>query len=414
MTQRNWAGTVSFTPETVQEPRGLSELCEIIAGASSVRALGSRHSFSAIADSATLVSLAQMPGTPTLDEPGRTVTVSAGFTYAELAEFLGPRGYAVHNTASLPHISVGGAVATATHGSGCRNRNLAGAVSAVELVTSAGEVRHIRRGDPLFAAVVVGLGAVGIVTRVTLDVEPAFQVRQRVYEDLPWAPLFDDFDGVFGTGYSVSVFTRWGASCDRLWVKSRVTDEPESAVGELYGARAATTELHPTVGLSAQNCSLQLGVPGPWSERLPHFRPEFVPSNGEEIQSEFLVPRSQAVAAMQAVRRLKPILDPVLQVSEIRTVAADELWMSPQYQQDSVGLHFTWFCAPEPVAEVLGHLEKELRPYAARPHWGKVFLNEARDIGSLYPRREEFLSVVEDLDPRGAFKNKWFATHVAR
>ena len=412
MPERNWAGTVTFTPANVLEPRSMTELLDVVRTSRNLRALGSRHSFSTIADASTLVSLARMPTDMTLDPGRRCVTVSAGVTYGTLARYLAAKNYAVHNTASLPHITIGGAISTATHGSGSGNRNLAGPVLAVELVTGDGDVRLVNRDDPLFPAVVVGLGATGIITRVTLEVEPSFQVRQRVYEDLPWEALWEDLDGVFASGYSVSVFTTWDSVCERLWVKSRVESDAEVVRDHLYGARAATTELHPTRGLSAENCSAQLGAPGVWSERLPHFRPDFTPSNGEEIQSEFLIPRGEAVAAINTVRSLRSVLKPVLQVSEIRTIAADDLWMSPQYEQDTVAIHFTWVRDPERVQAVLGQLEKELQPFDARPHWGKMFLAEASDIRALYPKSQDFISVIEALDPRGIFTNAWLARHV--
>ena len=257
---------------------------------------------------------------------------------------------ALHNLASLPHISVAGAVATATHGSGDANGNLATAVAALELVTSSGELVTAARGDPDFDGMVVGLGALGVVTRLTLDVEPAYEVRQRVFEELAWDALFEHFDAITGSGYSVSVLSYLGDTVDQVWVRSRVTDAPEVVRDDLFGARPATVDRHPILGLDPVNCTPQLGRPGPWSARLPYFRMGFTPSAGEELQSEYLVPREHAVAAIEAVRALADRIRPVLQVCEIRTIAADRLWMSPQYGRDSVGIHFTWALEPEAVA----------------------------------------------------------------
>jgi xylitol oxidase len=332
--------------------------------------------------------------------------------YGELAVALASEGLALANLASLPHISVAGAIATATHGSGDANGNLATAVAALELVTSSGDVITSRRGDPDLDGIVVGLGAVGAVTRVTLDVEPEYEVRQRVFDDLAWDALLEHFDEITAGGYSVSLFTLWGERAGRLWVKSRVTEEPEDVRDELFGARPATSERHPILDLDPVNCTPQLGVPGPWAERLPHFRMGFTPSAGEEIQSEFLLPRRHAIDAIEALRALAEEIRPVLQVSEIRTVAADRLWMSPQYGRDTVGIHFTWTREQAAVERVLADIEGALAPFGARPHWGKLFLADAASIGPLYERLPDFTRLLERLDPRGAFRNDWLQTHV--
>jgi xylitol oxidase len=412
MTETNWAGTHVFGAATLHRPTTREQLREIVARAPRVRVLGSRHSFSDIADSAELVSLEGLPADVTVDHAAGTVSCSAALKYGELAPALAAEGVAVHNLASLPHISIAGAVATATHGSGDANGNLATAVRGLELLTSTGDVVTFSRGDPDFDGVVVGLGALGAVTRISLAIEPAFDVRQRVFEGLSWDALYEHFDAITASGYSVSVFTRWGESVDQVWIKSRVTEAPEQQRGELFGAVAATLDRHPILGLDPVNCTPQLGVPGSWADRLPHFRMGFTPSNGEEIQSEYQVPRPHAVAAIQAVHALAGTLAPVLQVSEIRTIAADGLWMSPQYGQATIGLHFTWRREPEAVARVLVALEAALAPFRPRPHWGKVFLAGAATVAPCYERLADFARLAQRLDPRGAFRNAWLAERV--
>jgi alditol oxidase len=408
----NWAGNHVYRAAEVHRPASVDELREIVARAPRVHALGTRHTFSDVGDAAELVALDALPAEVDVDHQARAVTCSAWLKYGDLAETLAEHGVALHNLASLPHISIAGAIATATHGSGDANGNLATAVRAVELVTSDGEVLTVARGEPDFDGLVVGLGALGVVTRVTLDVEPAYEVRQRVFEGLSWDALHEHFDEITASGYSVSVFTRWGQTVDQVWIKSRVTDAPEQERGELFGAVAATVDRHPILGLDAVNCTPQLGVPGSWSDRLPHFRMGFTPSNGEEIQSEFHVARDHAEGVIRAVRALGETLRPVLQVSEIRTIAADELWMSPQYRRASVALHFTWTREPEAVARVLVDLEAALAPFAARPHWGKAFRAKATDIAPLYERLPDFARLAQGLDPRGAFRNDWLERHV--
>jgi xylitol oxidase len=377
-----------------------------------VRVLGSRHSFNDIADSLELITLETMPMDVVVDHAADTVSFNASLKYGELVQKLNEEGVALHNLASLPHISVAGAVATATHGSGETNGNLATAVAGLELVTSGGEILEISRGEPYFDGLVVGLGALGAVTRITLDVEPAYEVRQRVFEGLSWEALFEHFDEIISCGYSVSIFTRWDETIDQVWVKSRVTDEPEQVENDLFGAAAAAVDRHPILGLDASSCTPQLGRAGTWADRLPHFRMGFTPSSGEELQSEYLFPRRYAVEAIEAVRSLADEIRPILQVSEIRAVAADRLWMSMNYGQDTVGIHFTWKPERDAVEDMLVRLETALLPFEARPHWGKLFNADAAMLAPLYERMSDFISLVERLDPRGAFRNAWLKAHV--
>jgi xylitol oxidase len=397
---------------SIHRPSTLEELQEIVAAAPRVRAVGSRHSFNDSADAEEQVELTALPAAVVVDRDAATVSFGAGLTYGELAGALQREGMALHNLASLPHISVAGAVATASHGSGDANGNLATAVAALELVTSSGELLAAARGEPGFDGMVVGLGALGVVTRLTLDVEPAYEVRQRVFEALAWDMLFEHFDEITASGYSVSVLTRFGAQVDQVWVRSRVTDAPEAVRGDLFGARPATVDRHPILGLDPVNSTLQLGRPGAWSDRLPYFRMGFTPSAGEELQSEYLVPREHAVAAIQAVRGVADRIRPLLHVCEIRTIAADGLWMSPQYGRDTVGIHFTWKLEPAAVAGALAHLEPALAPFDPRPHWGKLFLADAATIAPRYERLPDFARLVARLDPRGAFRNTWLESRV--
>jgi xylitol oxidase len=413
----NWAGNHTYPAEKLHRPAGVAELQEIVVAAASVHVLGSRHSFNGIADAAELISLEALntdealPAAVEIDAEARTVSFGGGVKYGELVERLNDEGLALHNLASLPHISVAGAVATATHGSGVANGNLATAVVALELVTSSGEIVRTRRGDPDFDGMVVGLGALGVVTRVTLEVEPAFEVRQQVFQGLRWPVLLERFDEVVSAGYSVSVFTLFGETVDMVWVKSR-TDRSEPLEGDLLGARLAHVDLHPVIGLDPTPCTPQRGRPGPWHDRLPHFRMGFTPSAGEELQSEYLLPRRHAPAAIEAVRALAHRLRPLLMTCEIRTIAADPLWMSTSYGQDSVAFHFTWRLEQDAVENLLVELEAALAPFGARPHWGKVFVADAAAIAPLYERHPEFVRLVERMDPRGAFRNPWLEERV--
>jgi alditol oxidase len=409
---KNWAGNYTYGARKLHRPSRIEQVQEIIANAPCMRVLGSRHSFNDIADSSELITLEAMPMDVVVDHAADTISFNAALKYGELVQTLNEEGVALHNLASLPHISVAGAVATATHGSGETNANLATAVVGLELVTSGGEIIEISRGEPDFDGLVVGLGALGAVTRITLDVEPAYEVRQRVFEGLSWEALFEHFDEIISCGYSVSIFTRWGEIIDQVWVKSRVTDEPEQVENDFFGAAAAVVDRHPILGLDASSCTPQLGRAGSWADRLPHFRMGFTPSSGEELQSEYLFPRRYAVEAIEAVRSLADEIRPILQVSEIRAVAADRLWMSMNYGQDTVGIHFTWKPERDAVEDMLVQLETALVPFEARPHWGKLFNANAEEIAPLYERMPDFVRLVERLDPRGAFRNSWLKARV--
>jgi xylitol oxidase len=414
---KNWAGNHTYRAQRLHRPTTLEQMQEIVATAPRIRVLGSRHSFTDISDSAELISLEAVHPAASpragmdVDLEARTVSLGGGVKYGQLAEVLRDAGAALHNLASLPHISVAGAVATATHGSGVTNGNLATAVRAMEIVTSSGEVLRVSRGDADFDGMVVGLGALGAVTRLTLDIEPAFEVEQRVFEGLAWSVLFEHFDEITACGYSVSLFTRWGDDVEMVWVKTR-TDQGGAPDGDLFGAVPAIVDRNPVVGLDPTFCTPQLGRPGLWSDRLPHFRMGFTPSAGDELQSEYLLPQRDAVAALEAVRSLAHRIRPLLLTCEIRTVAADRLWMSTAYDQASVALHFTWKPIPAAVADVLIHLERALSPFAARPHWGKVFRVDGAAIAPLYERHADFVRLTERLDPRGAFRNDWLEEHL--
>ncbi|WP_422771241.1 D-arabinono-1,4-lactone oxidase [Plantactinospora sp. WMMC1484] len=405
---RNWAGNLAYGARRVHRPTTLDELRAVVAGSDRIRALGTRHSFSAVADTVDdLVSLEAMPSVVEIDAAGGAVTVGAGVRYAELARELHAAGLALANLASLPHISVAGACATGTHGSGVRNTVLAGSVRGFELMTAGGELRTVRRGDPDFPGLVVNLGAVGVVTALTLDVEPTYQVRQTVYLDLPLGPALDHFEELVSCAYSVCLFTDWASPhFTQVWVIAR-TDEPEpKAPGEpWFTATPAGRDVHPVITNSAAACTAQQGVPGPWHTRMAHFRPEFTPSSGAELQSEYAVPIRYATAAIEALDRVRGDIHPVLQICEVRTVAADDFWLSPAYGTDVITIHFTWIPDESPVRDVIRLVEERLAPFDARPHWAKLFEVTPEQVRRCYPRVPDFASLARRYDPDGTFGN---------
>ena len=402
---KNWAGNLDYASAEVRRPTSVEELAGIVAGAGRVKALGSRHSFNRVGDTDGVhVLLDALPQRIELAPDRATVRVSGGVSYGELCRALEQSGVAIHNLASLPHISVAGAVQTGTHGSGVDNQSLAGAVQSIDLVRPSGEHVSLSRADgDEFLASVVGLGALGIVTGLELAVQPSFRMRQRVLENLPWNRALVGFRELASSAYSVSLFTDYaGDSISQVWLKALDSEPP---LDDLFGATAAVSPRHPLPDMSAENCTLQLDEPGQWLDRLPHFRHEFTPSKGEELQSEFILPLEHAPAAIEAVRGLADRLAPLLFVSEIRTGAADEFWLSPFYRQQSVALHFTWRPMQPEVEAVLPELEDALRPFGARPHWGKLFSPAGYDWESLYPRFAAFRSLASAHDPEGKFRN---------
>ncbi len=412
----NWAGNVTFTATRLHRPASVDDLRRLVADSPRVRVLGTAHSFNRIADTdGVLLSVAGLPPSVEVDPDGHGVTVAAGVRLGDLATRLHAEGYALANLPSLPHISVAGAVATGTHGSGTGNRNLAAAVSAVRLVTADGEVRTVRRGeDESFDGTVVALGALGVVTSLTLDIVPTFEVRQYVYDGVPLDRLVPRWDEVLSAGYSVSLFTDWaGERVNQVWVKHRVGDPAGSPEGPWLGGTLADGPRHPVPGMSATYATAQQGRPGPWHERLPHFRMEFTPSSGEELQTEYFVAREQAAAAVAALAGIRERIASVLQICEIRTIAADGLWLSPHYRRDSVGLHFTWLPDIAAVAPVVGQIERLLEPFAPRPHWGKVFTMAPATVRSRYERHADFVELAQRYDPAGKFRNDFVAPYLA-
>ncbi len=413
----NWAGNHAYSAARLHEPESIEQLQDIVRNGGSLRVLGSRHSFNDIADtSGHLLSLSRMPRVFDLDPVAGTVKVDGGVRYGELCGPLHAAGFALNNLASLPHISVAGACATATHGSGDRIGNLATAVSAMEIVTAEGALLALTRdGDPdVFNGAVVSLGGLGVVTSLTLDLQPTFLMRQDLYEGLSLAQVADHFDEITSSADSVSLFTDWqGPAVEQVWLKRRVGDsEVFEPPATFFGATIATVPIHPIRRMSADACTEQLGVAGPWHERLPHFRMDHVPSSGAELQSEYLVPRENAVESLLAIDAVRDRFAPLLQISEVRTIAGDELWMSTASGRDSVAFHFTWQPDWEAVRRVLPTIEAALARFQPRPHWGKLFTMSPDAVRASYEQLPQFVALLERHDPTGTFRNAFLSRNI--
>lgn len=413
---RNWSGNITYKTDRVFYPGSVQEVQELVKKCSHLRSLGTRHCFNTIADSRfNLLSSGKMNKLLELDEASGIVTVEGGMKYGELSPILHEKGFALHNLASLPHISVAGSISTATHGSGISNGNLATAVRTLEIVIADGTAIQLSRDkDKLFPAAVVGLGALGVITKVGLAIQPTFMMRQNVFVKLPLARMKENFEQIMSAGYSVSLFMDWQADfINEVWIKSKAGSEKRDEwEGGFYGAEAATKNLHPIMDHSAENCTEQMGVPGPWYERLPHFKMGFTPSSGKELQSEYFVPRRHAVEAISAVYRLGEKIGPHLFITEIRSIAADDLWMSPCRNQDSVTIHFTWKPDWPAVRKLLPQIENELAPFQARPHWGKLFTISPQTLKSRYEKIDDFKKFVSLYDPKGKFRNEFLTANI--
>ncbi len=414
----NWAGNIEYSTENVATANSVASVQDFVGKHSSFKTLGTRHCFNRIADSSQQLLTADFAvQTPAIDSAARTISLGPGIRYGTIAPMLEKSGFALHNLASLPHISVAGAITTGTHGSGVKNGNLSTVVVALEIVNAAGDIVALsRKANPdIFPGAVVGLGALGVISKVTLNIQPTFQVAQYVFENLSFDSLKDHFDQVLSAAYSVSLFTDWqNQRVNEVWLKHRIdpAKPPVKQRKDFFGATRATRNLHPIAALSAENCTEQMGTPGPWYGRLPHFKMGFTPSAGKELQSEYFVPRKNALDAILAVEKLHEQISPHLMITEIRTIAADDLWMSPAYKQDSVAVHFTWKPEWPEVSKLLPVIERELAPFNPRPHWGKLFTIPPAQLQSRYEKLPEFIALAKKFDPQGKFRNEFLNTNI--
>ena len=402
---QNWAGTYEYRAPRIEVAETIDDVRRLVAQAGRVHALGTRHSFTDLPDTTgTLIDVTRIDPAFALDTEQQTVTVGAGTRYGELALWLEERGWALGNMGSLPHINVGGAIATGTHGSGDGNRVLSAAVRALRYVGADGELHEVRRGDADFPALAVGLGAAGITVTVTLDIQPTFRVRQDIYTGITWDAALAGYDELTSAGYSVSVFSRWeDDTLGSVWVKTRLDADDDPVGDTLLDGERELTGASPLDGMT--NVTELAGVPGPWLLRLPHFRLDMQPSFGDEIQTEYFVDRADAPAALSAVKALGDGIRPHLIVTELRTAASDDLWLSPAYQRDVVIIHFTWYNHPDEVGALLPDIEQALAPFRARPHWGKAHRFDRAAMERVHPRLADARAVFERLDPDGRFVN---------
>lgn len=396
----NWARSLTYSARERAEPRSIGEAAGLVAAADRVHALGTRHSFSDVADtSGVLLDLSGLPTGLVIDASGRTASMSAAATYGRIGPQLDGAGFALHNEGSLPHISVGGATATGTHGSGTALGSLSTAVRALDVIGADGSLRTLDRDSRAFQGAVMHLGLLGVVTRVTLALEASYRMRQDSYGPLPWDAYIERVSAIHGAAYSVSAFTTFGGLVHEVLVKSRIPDSDESIEipDDLYGAPRLPGDSGGT-SVTARDGSV-----GPWWDRLPHFPITAMPSVGSELQSEHFVPLRHAAAALDTVQAFAVRLQPLLHVCELRTMAGDGLWLSPTQGEPVLCIAFTWKKVHAPVAELLADIEKSLMPFSARPHWGKLSSLSRDAISDLYPRLPAFRRLISEADPDRKF-----------
>ena len=409
--RRNWGRNIIYKAKNLAEPASVEELQKLVPEAGYRKGLGSSHSYNDIPDSPhTQISLRKLNKMVAIDESQMTVAIEGGIKYEELAPQLHERGYALPNLASLPQVTIAGAAATGTHGSGTQNGNLATHVRAIEFCNSEGELINLSRekNPDIFDGVVVSLGGLGIITKLVLDIVPTYDARQDLFLDLPLASVMDNFDEIMSSGYSVSLFTMWQNDIvDQVWIKRRVDQAVKDLGTEFFGGKMCERNIHPIIELSAESCTEQMGVVGPWYDRLPHFIINGMPSAVDELQSEYFVPIENAAEGMRAITTLGDKILPYLYISEIRTIAADNLWMSQCYHRDSVAFHFTWKPNWPEVRKLLPEIEAALAPFGVRPHWGKLFTIDSGTVQRSYERFPDFLNLLKTYDPIGKFRNEY-------
>ncbi len=409
MANTNWAGNIEYFPTDFHQPSSTEEVQDLVSRATSVKVIGTRHSFNHIGSpTEVFISSRNLSRVVSIDRIEGSVWVQAGITYGELSLVLDSEGLALKNMASLPHISVGGAIATATHGSGFQNQCLSSQALALKFVLADGSLLEVdKHADPeLFQACVVHLGAIGALVEVKLALVPRFEIAQSVFLNVKFESAVNQLMEILSLGYSVSLFTQWKGDClDQIWVKRLPSEPSPDRFLNGIGASKAQQKVHPILDVDPVNCTDQLDIPGPSFDRLPHFKFDFTPSHGEELQSEYLIPQPYAQDALRALHAHQSAFDKHLLISEIRTIAADSALMSPFCAVDAMGIHFTWKKDWHSVKAILPLVESVLSQYQPKPHWGKLWAMKPKQVAQSYPGLSEFKKTIQKYDPNKKFQN---------
>ncbi|KAI1700234.1 d-arabinono-1,4-lactone oxidase domain-containing protein [Ditylenchus destructor] len=354
----NWGNNFRFSTQNIQYPTSVEEVQQIVRNANKLRVVGTRHSFSKIADSPnTMLSTLALKNIIGFDPTVPSITVQAGITYTDLNPFLPNYG----------------------------------------------------PNDPELKAIAVGLGAFGVITQVELEVEPTFNLTNYVFVNMPEQDIYDHFDEIENLGYSVQLFTDFSTPgvWDQVWVWVR-SDE-NSNVGNMQNLYGATRTHEQVTAIEAlpPTYLMEQGKEQPWYYGLVDYHLGLSGFDGAEIQSEYFMPYENAIPAIQAVSNFSDLIAPRVYTMLIRTIKGDDLWMSESFNETTVAIHFTWKPNMTAVMEVLPQIEQALLPYGARPHWGKVFAQGPETYLHRYPKLNQWKQLAETLDPTHKFRNKF-------
>uniref|UniRef100_A0A915D0Y3 FAD-binding PCMH-type domain-containing protein n=1 Tax=Ditylenchus dipsaci TaxID=166011 RepID=A0A915D0Y3_9BILA len=417
----NWGGNFNFSTQDIKYPTttaGVQQLVKECKG--KIRPVGTRHSFSEIANTNdTLICLVHMNLILSVDPSVPSVTVQAGITYTDLIPFLQSIGLAIPMMASLGEISIAGAINTAVHGSGAGIGNLATQVLGLQMVLADGSVVQYSKGqnDTELAAATVGLGALGIVTQVTLQAQPTYNLAINVFENMDMSVLDTQLYNITHSGYAINMWSTFGTPgvLDQVWITTKVDSNGVNAYGnvsQLYGAPAATAQSSPIAALPPTYVVPQMGIVGPYYERLTDYDLGLSGQEGQQTQSEYYVDFDDFVPALKALQTLSAEINAVVYVALFRITEKDELWMSPQYKKTTMAIHFSWQPKLDQVMALLPKIEAALAPFNPIPHWGKLYTLKPEQYLPLLPKYPEWREQVELHDPTHKFRNKWLEENI--
>ncbi len=414
---KNWAGNLSFSSKEFIEIDSVKKLQTIVSNARGIKVLASGHSFSDIADTKdTLISIKNLSFEIGIDSNKREALVPAGMQYSDVSRYLEKHGWAVSNMASLGEVTIAGAILTGTHGSGSSNGILSTAVIGFEMVLESGSILTTdRENSSDFPGFIVSLGALGVFTKYKLKIVPSFSIRQVVYENINIESIANNFDLVFDRAYSVSFFSNWAQnSTGQIWMKFLDDSKPFNISSDWIDGNLAKVKQHPVKINDASPCTDQLATSGKWLDRLPHFKLNSSPVSGDEVQTEYLVDRRYVKQYISELAEIGDEIASKVYTTEIRTIKADDLWLSGAYERETVGFHFTWRKS-DSLVNFLPKIESILGKHDGRPHWGKLFDVPKDKLPSRYPKFSDFEVLLQKYDPnkkfRNNFINKYFSSY---
>jgi len=406
---KNWAGNLTFSAKEYIEIDSISKLQSIVSKASGVKVLATGHSFNDIADTnQTQISIKNLSNKIEIDSIKKVVLVPAGMQYADVCRYLETKGWALFNTASLGEITVAGAMLTGTHGSGSNNPVLSDCVEGIEMVLESGEIFNISREDSdEFFGFVISLGALGVFTKLKLKIVESFSIKQFVYENIGIQSISENFDDVFDKSYSVSYFSNWKKnSTGQIWMKFLDNNNFPQLPSVWLDGNIANANQHPVKVNDPSPCTDQMGVSGKWLYRLPHFKLDSSPASGDEVQTEYLVDRAYVSHYIDELSNIGDEIAARVYATEIRTIKADDLWLSGAHGRQTVGFHFTWKKS-DSLQTFLPKIEEILGNHNGRPHWGKLFSTPRENLIGRYPKYSNFEDLLKKYDPNKKFRNSF-------